>query len=132
MKYLFDTHAWFWSLEMLDRLPAGVRAVLSNPGNAPFGISVMSLWEFAKLVQKGRIKLTVPVQEWVRRALDPDLLELVPLSAEIAVDSAMLPDGFCSDPVDEILVATARLHGAMLITADKKLRSYRHVKTFWE
>jgi PIN domain nuclease of toxin-antitoxin system len=132
MKYVLDTHAWFWSLTDPDQLPAKVRGILENPRNAPFGLAAISLWELAKLVEKGRITLTIPLSEWITRALDPALVEILPLTPQVAIDSTTLPENFHSDPADELIIATARLHDATLITADKKIHGYRSVKTLWE
>lgn len=132
MKYVLDTHAWFWSLEDWDRLPAAVRTVLENGRNAPFGLAAISLWELAKLVEKGRIRLTLPLSEWISRALDPELIEVLPLTPQVAADSTMLPEGFHSDPADEMIIATARQHNATLITADRSIHAYDSVKTLWD
>ncbi len=43
----------------------------------------------------------------------------------------MLPDDFHKDPTDRIIVATARKFGAPIVTADGKIRDYRHVRTIW-
>lgn len=131
MKYMLDTHAWFRTLESPHQLPALVRGELENPDNAPFGLSVISFWELAKLVEKGRIKLTVPLREWMERAADPEFIAVIPLSMEVAVDSTILPGDFHSDPADEIIIASARSMNATLITADKKILNYKHVKTLW-
>ena len=131
MKYVLDTHAWFWSLMDPGQLPAKVRDLLENPRNAPFGLASISLWELAKLVEKGRITLTIPLSEWTSKALDPDLIQLLPLTQQVAIDSTTLPDDFHSDPADELIIATARLHNATLITADKKIQRYNSVKTLW-
>ena len=32
------------------------------------------------------------------------------------------------DPADELIVATARLHGLTLLTSDTKLKGYRHAR----
>ena len=132
MKYVLDTHAWFWSLTDPDQLPAKARGVLENPRNAPFGLAAISLWELAKLVEKGRITLTIPLSEWINRALDPVLIEVLPLTPQVAVESTTLPANFHSDPADELIIATTRLHDATLITADKKILGYSSVKTLWE
>ncbi len=132
MTYLFDTHAWFWALENPARLPVKVRRVLNRARNVPYGLCAISLWEVAKLIQEGRIRLTMPLQEWMERALDPDMIEILPLSREVAVESISLPEGFHADPADELIVATARLHHATLITADERIQAYPHVKTVWD
>ena len=131
MKYLLDTHAWFWSLTDPDQLPAKVRSVFENPRNVPFGLAAISLWELAKLVEKGRITLTIPLSEWVRRATDPEVIEILPLTPQVAIDSTTLPGGFHSDPADELIIATTRLHDATLITADRRIQGYGSVKTLW-
>ncbi len=131
MKYVLDTHVWFWCLDGMDRVPPRVRAILENARNAPFGLSAISLWELSKLVQKGRIILTIPLAEWIQRAIDPDVIEILPLSQQVAVDSTMLPGGYHSDPADELIIATARLHEATLITADQRIHAYPSVKTLW-
>ncbi len=132
MKYVLDTHAWFWSLTDPDQLPAKVRAALENPRNAPFGLAAISLWELSKLVEKARITLTIPLAEWIRRATDPDLITILPLTEQVAVDSTTLPGNFRSDPADELIIATTRLHDATLITADRKILAYGSVKTLWQ
>lgn len=58
-------------------------------------------------------------------------LRLAPLEPAIAVASSRLPGDPHGDPADRIIVATARHHGATLVTADDKLLAYGtagHVK----
>lgn len=50
---------------------------------------------------------------------------------EIAVKSIDLPGDFHEDPVDRIIVATARKVGAPLVTVDDKIRDDPHVRTLW-
>lgn len=132
MKYVLDTHVWFWALTDPGRIPARLRRALENPRNAPLGLSAISVWELAKLVQKGRIRLTIPLSDWMARGLDPGWIEIVPLSPQICVDSTVLPGDFHADPADEMIVATARATGATLVTADKHLLGYTSVKSEWD
>jgi PIN domain nuclease of toxin-antitoxin system len=39
-----------------------------------------------------------------------------------------LPQVPTRDPADELIVASARLHGLTLITSDTKLKGYRHAR----
>jgi PIN domain nuclease of toxin-antitoxin system len=132
VKFLLDTHVWFWLLENPEAIPTSVRRCLTDSKNIPFGLCSISLWEVAKLVQKGRIKLTIPLADWFAQALTPGLIRLYPLTESISINSTTLPDGFSSDPADEMIVATARLYNLTLITADKRILSYPHVKTLWK
>ena len=131
MKYVLDTHVWFWALTDPAKIPARVRKALEDPKNAPHGLSAISVWELAKLVQKGRIRLTIPLSDWIAKALDPAWIEVIPLSPQICVDSTNLPGGFHSDPADELIVASARSAGATLVTADRHLRNYPSVRSEW-
>jgi len=76
------------------------------------------------LESKGRIRLNLPCEQWVKEALDTPGLTLVPLTPEIALDSSRLPASFHGDPADRIIVAIARRLGARLLTRDEKLIAY--------
>jgi PIN domain nuclease of toxin-antitoxin system len=61
------------------------------------------------------------------QALSYPGVRLLPLSPDIAAESANLPREFHKDPADQIIVATSRILGAALVTADEKIRAYPHV-----
>lgn len=76
------------------------------------------------LASRDWIELDKPTTEWIEQALLAPGLSLEPLSAAIAVASCHLPDGFRSDPADHIIVATARVTGAVLMTRDRRILDY--------
>jgi len=76
------------------------------------------------LEAKGRIRLSKDCLAWVHDALASPGISLVPLTPEIAVESCRLPGTFHGDPADRILVATARLLGATLLTRDTGILAY--------
>ncbi len=131
MRFMLDTHAWFWCLENWEKIPANAGGVLKEPGNRPFALSSISFWELSKLVEKKRITLTVALDDWMETALNPRFIKVVPISREVAIESTSLPDGFHDDPADQLIAATARVHNLTLITADRKIQSYGHVRTLW-
>ena len=94
-------------------------------------VSIMSAWEIAKLVQKGKLAFSVPCREWLDGAVRADGVVMHPLSPDICVESTELPGAFHGDPADQLIVATARLLGAPVVTADRKIRAYPHVPTIW-
>jgi PIN domain nuclease of toxin-antitoxin system len=73
-----------------------------------------------------------PVETWLSAALRPEITSLLPLSPSIAVESCQLPGSFHADPADRLIVATARLHGLTLISADESIRAYPHLLTLWD
>ena len=68
---------------------------------------------------------------WRDQALAVSGLLLSELTPAILLDSCELPQPFHGDPADQLIVASARHHGAALVTADRRLRGYRHVQTIW-
>lgn len=64
---------------------------------------------------------------WLKAAL-PQHVRVLPLSDDIIVDAARLPDFPTNDPADELIVATARVHRLTLLTTDTKLKNYHHAR----
>ena len=121
---LLDTHIWVWLNQGGGGVSDATRShVAEAAGRGEAWVSVISVWEVALLEAKGRIGLTLPLSEWVTRALAPPL-RLAPLTPEIAVESGRLPPPFHSDPADRILTATARLEGLTLVTRDRRILAY--------
>lgn len=92
------------------------------------GISVISCWEVAKLVELGRLALPVPIEQWFEQALSYPGVQLLDLTPQIALESTLLPPPFHRDPADQIVVATARVHNCPLATIDDKILKYPHVQ----
>ena len=93
------------------------------------GVSVISCWEIAKLVEYGRLELPCPLEEWFEQALSYPGIHLLPLTPEIAIESTRLPGEFHRDPADQIIVATARVYNCPLVTSDERILNYPHVTT---
>jgi PIN domain nuclease of toxin-antitoxin system len=132
MNYLFDTHAWIWWHVAPERLSAVARHRIEKRNeNEAWMLSAISLWEVCKLIEKGRLQLTCDVLDWLHQAASMPGLRIIELSFEIAYQSTTLPRPFHNDPADQIIAATARLENATILTSDRKLRKYPHVKTLW-
>ena len=59
------------------------------------------------------------------------VVRIVPVDNPIAVKSVFLPPPLHNDPADRIIVATALILGATLVTRDDRLRQYLHLQTLW-
>jgi PIN domain nuclease of toxin-antitoxin system len=120
---LLDTHVWIWLMEgSPGRLSPGVvRAVEEAAAEGSVRVHPLSVWELGMLVRKGRLSLAGPVERWVEEALAVEGVTLTPLTSGMALEAAALPDPFPGDPVDRMLVATARILGATLVTADRRI-----------
>lgn len=123
---LLDTHIFIWWVNHSPRLETSSRQLIEREPDA-VGLSAISLWETAKLVQSGRLELTLPLEDWLEGALAYPKVVIVALSPAIALGSTRLPPPFHKDPADEIIVATARVLECALLTYDGKIRQYPHV-----
>jgi PIN domain nuclease of toxin-antitoxin system len=123
---LLDTHCWLWAqLGLTERLSrAALTAIRNAESEGNLRISVISIWELAMLEKRGRVALPMNVRMWVDQALGKPGIAVVPLTAEIAIESVHLPGELHGDPADRMLVATARLSGATLLTKDAQLILY--------
>ena len=123
---LLDTHCWVWmQLGLTSRFaPASLRTIERAAHAGGLGISMISVWEVGMLEAKGRLELRMSCAEWVRAALATPGLSLVPMNTEIAIESSRLPGNYPGDPADRILIATARITGAKLMTKDRKMLDY--------
>lgn len=126
---LLDTHIWVWWVSGSPQLtPANHRHLVDNQ-SAGLGVSVISCWEVAKLVQKQRLILSLEVAAWIKRALGYPGVQMLNLTPEIAVQATMLPSPFHNDPADQIIVATAIAHAAPILTADARILNYPHIQS---
>lgn len=126
---VLDTHIWIWWVSQPERLTDPQRRAIEAAEATGIGVSAISCWEVAKLVELGRLELDRPVADWLGLALRYPGLRLLELSPEIAVASTTLPGVFHRDPADQLIVATARVHGCRLVTSDARLVRYEHVET---
>ena len=130
MTFLLDTHVLIWWLDDSGRLsPAQHEAVATADPQSPLLVSDISLWEIATLYSLGRVRLSLPLREWLDKAVAPPLVRRHSISPAIAEHVAALPDSFHRDPADRILVATARVLGATLLTQDRRIIDAALVET---
>jgi PIN domain nuclease of toxin-antitoxin system len=94
---ILDTHIWVWWESDSTRLTSAYRTVLGDP-HEQFGVSIISCWEIAKLVQYGRLDLDRSVNAWIESALSRPGLELLPLTPSIVIESTKLPEPCHRDP----------------------------------
>jgi PIN domain nuclease of toxin-antitoxin system len=126
---VLDTHIWVWWVHGDERLTSSQSEIIQANESESVGVSAISLWEIAKLVELGRLELNVPLEKWFEQALDYPGIRIVELTPEISAESTRLPGEFHRDPADQIIVATARVLNCALVTSDERILNYPHVKT---
>ena len=125
---VLDTHIWIWWVDENPRLSSANLETIQKHQDGGLGISIISCWEVAKLVEKGRLSFDCIVDEWLEVALTYPGIELIELSLAIILQSTRL-EGFHNDPADQIIVATAKVLNVPLLTQDTKILNYSDVET---
>lgn len=129
---LLDTHVWVWWMSDPGHLSSRAKSVLNKAmDNEPVLVSSISVWEIALLVKKDRLRFTIDVKDWIAKAERVPFVRFVPVDNAIAFASVSLPDPLHDDPADRIIVATALQVDAAIVTKDKRILQYPHVKTIW-
>ena len=126
---ILDTHIWVWWVHGDIRLSRTYNEYIKDNEPSGIGVSVISCWEVAKLVERSRLVLHVPIDDWFRDALNYNGITLLDITPQICIESTTLPGSFHQDPADQLIVATARIHNCPLITMDQKIKTYPHVTT---
>ncbi len=126
---VLDTHIWIWWVHDEERLTAEQLQAIHDHESEGLGISAISCWEIAKLVEKKRLVLPVEVEQWFDLALSYPGIQLIPITPEVAIRSTRFPAEFSQDPADQLIAATAMAHNCPLVTSDGKLRSYSLLST---
>ena len=130
---LLDTHIWYWYVQAdTARFSRRIQPVIEAAAlRDDVAVSVISVWELAMLEAANRIDLELDVRAWAARALSFPGVRLQNLSPSIAIESTRLPGDIHRDPADRLLIATARLSGASLVTSDDRIIDYakkKHVR----
>jgi PIN domain nuclease of toxin-antitoxin system len=126
MRLVLDTHAFIWWIGALPGLTTkqlrALDATLADDDTV--GLAAISAWEIARLIARGRIRAD---EDTIRRHLANPAIELLPLTPAIAFESTRLEKTVPKDPADQLIIATARVHGVPLLTADGPIRRSRSV-----
>jgi PIN domain nuclease of toxin-antitoxin system len=123
---LLDTHAWAWILEH-DARRVGRRAaqlVVRAERQDDVRVSVVSIFEVSALHALGRLRLARSAEQWIRDAIERPGVRLAEVTPAIAIDAGSIPRTSLADPMDRLLVATARQLGATFLTGDTAILEY--------
>jgi PIN domain nuclease of toxin-antitoxin system len=123
MRILLDTHALvIWCSDPTGLSAAQQHAVRTIGETNPAFVADISLWEIAVLTSSGRLRLELPLREWLTRAVAPPIVRVAEITPEVAREVTLLDDWENRDPADRLIVATARVLGARLVTNDQLIR----------
>lgn len=124
-KLLLDTHVWLRYLGVSGDVNRSALPTLHRAAaDGILYVSIISTWETAMLVKRGRLSLNTSVHRWTEEALSKPGINLLPFSPEIAIESVNLPEPIHKDPADRILIASARVETMTLVTRDVEVLEF--------
>jgi PIN domain nuclease of toxin-antitoxin system len=123
---LLDTHIWIrWQHPLPSSMALSDHLIdLIETANT-VAISAISCWELGQLVKRQRVEISLPLDEWVQVAVED--IQVLPINREIALKAAQLPEHH-RDPADRMIIATALIYDASLISLDSIFPNYAELK----
>ena len=113
----------WWTLEPKNRSGSALKAC-SQIHDQGLCISSVSLWELSIKWKRKTLDLGgVDPREFAHRLEQIENFEIISVNSAIWIESALL-DWDHRDPVDRIIVATAKLHGMSVVTKDREITSF--------
>lgn len=130
---VLDTHTLIWWVDSPQKLSKKARTIIGEEKRKEKSIVVssMTIFEIYLLIKKGKLELSEYPGIWLEKIESLPSIRFVPVDNKIAADSVNLADFPDKDPADRMIVATALLYGAKLITSDQKIINYKKIQTLW-
>jgi PIN domain nuclease of toxin-antitoxin system len=130
---LLDTHVAFWLNQAPEKLSRNAsRAIRRAAASTGLGISSISLWELALLIETRRIRLKgATTHAFLDALVQTPSLMVLDISTEIAATAAQSPPGFPKDPADRLIAATALVYDIPIVTKDRQMQESPRLRTIW-
>jgi PIN domain nuclease of toxin-antitoxin system len=119
---VLDTHVWIRWVDPTNR-PLPAELVERIETSDQLAISAISCWELAMLVRRGRVQVSLPLEQWIDIALSGSGVTCLPVERQIASCAANLPEHH-RDPADRLIIATAITANAALASLDDAFSQY--------
>jgi len=128
---LLDTHVVVWLAFDHTHLSKKARAAINDARQNGDGLAIsdITLLELTTLSSKGRIRLEITLESFLREVEARFIV--IPISGRACVRALALPKTYPKDPADRIIGATAIVEGMSLLTADREIRRSRALHTIW-
>ncbi len=123
---LLDTHTWIWAAaDAQGKLGPKTRRLIARAAVAgTLLVTTASVFEITALATAGRLRLNQSAEKWIRDSVIRGSLRVINVDMDIAIDAGQIPSTALADPIDRMLVASARAYDVALITRDRQIIDY--------
>ena len=130
MRLLLDTHTLIWFFAGNSQLSATARILIEDEDNNKL-VSIASIWEMAIKQSKGRLKLSLPLHEYIAQKLSLEDFNLLNINLDHLSEIVTMPFHH-KDPFDRLLIAQAIREGIPILSKDSKFDAYsKNVNLIW-
>jgi len=127
---LVDTQAVIWLSHADEKLSESAkRRLVEGRIQGILAISDFTLLEIALLVSRRRVTLPSSLGDYL--AFVESLFTVLPMTPKIAERSVQFGPSYPNDPADQVIGATAIVHGLQLVTSDAAIRASGEVNCVW-
>jgi PIN domain nuclease of toxin-antitoxin system len=126
---LLDTCAVIWLVNAGSLSARATDLIGHAAGTGGVFVSTASAWEIDLLSRPRSGRRQTPqflpdAKAWFARLMALPGIREAPITAAIAIDSSHLPGDLDADPMDRLIIATARHLGMPIVTGDRKILAY--------
>jgi PIN domain nuclease of toxin-antitoxin system len=126
---LLDTCALIWWTLDPDRLSGKARHSCDSILEYGALVSSVSFWEIGIKLRRKKLTIGISLREYIERVRSMGTITIVPVDEMIWLASIELKWKHL-DPADRVIVATAKMNEASIVTSDALIRAY-YKKTIW-
>jgi PIN domain nuclease of toxin-antitoxin system len=127
-KILLDTHTFLWWVDDSPKLSGKAKKIIADIDNSCL-LSLVSCWEMAIKTSIGKLKLAIPVKEYIPRHMAANDFSMLPISFRHVIGVEAMPLHH-RDPFDRLLAAQTLAEKMILVSADPAFDSYG-VERIW-
>ncbi|PJF28471.1 MAG: VapC toxin family PIN domain ribonuclease [Phototrophicales bacterium] len=126
---LLDTHALYWYTHRPERLSKTARREIEKAHQAVAYVSALAFWEIGLKVAKNRWEIPMDLLSYRAQVKELGFIIVLPVDEFVFIDSVLLEIPH-RDPVDRMLIATAKRKNLKIVTCDPAIRRY-YRRTVW-
>lgn len=126
---LLDTCALIWWTCEPEKLSPKAKKKCESSYDTGMLISSISFWEIGIKIKKKKLNIGLSLEQYIKRVKSMGIVSIIPVDEYIWLESLKLKWNH-NDPADVVIVSTAILNKASIITNDAIICSF-YKRTIW-